>query len=188
MKNKKLLMSVIVLTLASLTLVGCSSKVKTTDVAKTPITADPEVNTNVPGSTNEAGLTNEAGSSTVTIIPSTLDAADIRDAKSSDLVIRTASNFADYVEANNEPLKDDAAWVDYLNKTFAPANKDVTTTNNGNTNITVVYFSDAKTKACTILSLDKDLKSGHFVVVSGTNYKLCATYEAIFKKPPTKVK
>ena len=176
MKNKKLLMSVIVLTLASLTLVGCSSKVKTTDVAKTPITADPEVTTNEPGST------------TVTEIKGTLDTADIRDNKSSNLVIKTASLFADYLEDNLDPSKDDDYWVNYLNTTFIPANKDVTISNNGNSNVTVVYFSDAKTKACAILSLDKSLKSGHFVVVTGKNYDLCATYEANFKKPAPKIK
>ena len=176
MKNKKLLMSVIVLTLASLTLVGCSSKVKTTDVAKTPITADPEVTTNEPGST------------TVTEIKGTLDTADVRDNKSSNIVIKTASLFADYLEANKDAGKDDAYWVKYLNETYIPANKDLTISNNGNANITVVYFSDAKTKACTVLSLDKTLKSGHFVVISGTNYDLCATYEANFKKPAPKIK
>lgn len=179
MKNKKLLMSVIVLTLASLTLVGCSSKVKTTDVAKTPITADP---------TNETGSTNEPGSVSTTQAEGTLDAADVRDNKSTNPVIKTASLFADYLEKNVDPQKDDAYWVDYLNNTFIPANKDITISNNGNSNVTVVYFSDAKTKACAIVSLDQSLQTGHFVVVTDKNFDLCATYEAIFKKPAPKVK
>jgi len=186
MKNKKLLMSVIVLTLASLTLVGCSSKVKTTDVAKTPITADPTNETADP--TNETGSTNEPGSVSTTQAEGTLDAADVRDNKSTNPVIKAASLFADYLEKNVDPQKKDADWVDYLNNTFIPANKDITISNNGNSHVNVVYFSDANTKACAIVSLDQTLQSGHFVIVTGKNYKLCATYEAIFKKPATKIK
>lgn len=127
---------------------------------------------------------NAEDSKPVTANETNLDEFDVKNLKSQDILIKVASEFAEWNDLPATAKMSDSERVAYLNSEFSSRNPLVKVDNAGLKNTVVVYFKKDKSTVCTVISFNKDKAKTKTVVLSKDAVEYCDNTAKIFKNPP----